>query len=192
MLRMQGTRVFLQEVDLCLPPERISDWSGLKRSKSSVVGQRRCPMEIKRYKYPRSYHLPWSEGATDDDKTLTSADHFVGQEVVVSCKLDGENTSIYPDGHIHARSLDSQPHDSRNWVRALVAQIAWDIPATMRVCGENVFARHSIAYEALDTYFLVFALFEGELSLSWDEVEAYSEMLGLQTVPVLYRGMWDE
>jgi len=149
-------------------------------------------MEIKRYKYPRSYHLPWSEGATDDDKTLTSADHFVGQEVVVSCKLDGENTSIYPDGHIHARSLDSQPHDSRNWVRALVAQIAWDIPATMRVCGENVFARHSIAYEALDTYFLVFALFEGELSLSWDEVEAYSEMLGLQTVPVLYRGMWDE
>lgn len=145
-----------------------------------------------RTKYPRSFHLPWSLGATDDDKTLDSVDHFVGQEVVVTEKLDGENTSIYPDGYVHARSLDSRSHESQDWVRALAGRIARDIPATMRVCGENVFARHSIAYEALDTYFLVFALFEGDLSLSWDEVEAYSEMLGLQTVPVLYRGVWDE
>jgi hypothetical protein len=149
-------------------------------------------MEINRYKYPRSYHLPWSEGATDDDKTLTSVSHFLGQEVVVSCKLDGENTTLYPDGYMHARSLDSKSHESQAWVRALAGRIARDIPTTMRVCGENVFARHSIGYEALNSYFHVFGIFEGNLSLSWDEVEAYSEMLGLQTVPVLYRGVWDE
>ena len=25
---------------------------------------------MKRYKYPRTYHVPWSPGATSDDKTL--------------------------------------------------------------------------------------------------------------------------
>lgn len=145
-----------------------------------------------RIKYPRSFHLPWSQGATDDDKTLDTVAHFEGQEVVVTEKLDGENTSIYPDGYVHARSLDSKSHPSQNWVRALAGRVARDIPASMRVCGENVYARHSIAYEGLDTYFYVFGIFEGETSLGWDEVAAYAEMLGLQTVPVLYRGVWDE
>lgn len=149
-------------------------------------------MKIQRYKYPRSYHLPWSEGATSDDKTLTSVSHFVGQDVVVSEKCDGENTSIYPDGYVHARSLDGRTHESQAWVRALAGRIGRDIPTTMRVCGENVYARHSIGYEALDSYFYTFGIFEGDTSLSWEEVEAYSEMLGLSTVPVLYRGVWDE
>jgi RNA ligase len=149
-------------------------------------------MEIQRYKYPRSYHLPWSEGATSDDKTLTSVSHFVGQDVVVSEKCDGENTSIYPDGYMHARSLDSRSHESQAWVRALAGRIARDIPSTMRVCGENVFAKHSIGYESLSSYFYAFGMFEGGMSLSWDEVVAYSEMLDLQTVPVLYRGLWNE
>lgn len=145
-----------------------------------------------RKKYPRSFHLPWSLGATDDDKTLSSTDHFVGQEVVVTEKLDGENTSIYPDGYVHARSLDSRHHESQNWVRALAGKIARDIPSTMRICGENVFAKHSIGYEALKSFFFTFGIFEGDVSLSWDEVVAYSEMLELETVPVLYRGVWDE
>lgn len=147
---------------------------------------------ITRTKYPRSFHLPWSLGATDDDKTLSGVEHFVGQEVVVTEKFDGENETMYPDGYVHARSLDGRTHESQTWVRALAGRIGLDIPSTMRICGENVYARHSIAYEALETYFYVFGIFEGEVSLSWDEVEAYAEMLGLTTVPVLYRGIWDE
>lgn len=149
-------------------------------------------MATNRTKYPRSFHFPWSLGATDDDKTLGTVEHFVGCDVVVTEKLDGECTTLYPDGYMHARSLDSKSHESQAWVRALAGRIARDIPSTMRVCGENVFARHSIGYEALNSYFHVFGIFEGNLSLSWDEVEAYSGMLGLQTVPVLYRGVWDE
>ena len=112
--------------------------------------------------------------------------------MVVTEKLDGENTTLYPDGYMHARSLDFRSHESQAWVRALAGRIARDIPTTMRVCGENVYAKHSIGYEALDSYFYAFGIFEGDTSLSWDEVEAYSEMLDLQTVPVLYRGVWDE
>ena len=42
---------------------------------------------MKRYKYPRTYHLPWSEGASSDDKTHSLskiAEMFANQEVVVT------------------------------------------------------------------------------------------------------------
>lgn len=146
-----------------------------------------------RTKYPRTFHLPWSLGATDDDKTLSGVDHFTGQEVVVSEKLDGENTTLYPDGYMHARSTSGRTHESQSWVRALAAQVAQDIPEGWRVCGENVYARHSLSYDKLTTYFYVFAIYdENNRCLSWDETVEWATLMGLTTVPVLYRGMWDE
>lgn len=147
---------------------------------------------MKRTKYPRTHHLPWSEGATDDDKTLSTTAHFEGTEVVVTEKLDGENTTIYPDGYLHARSVDGKSHESQTWARALASTVGHQLPESWRICGENVYARHSIAYDGLTSYLYVFAIYDGETCLSWDETVAYCELLGLQTVPVLYRGLWDE
>ncbi|MGC5412734.1 RNA ligase family protein, partial [Streptomyces sp. DT225] len=56
--------------------------------------------------YPRTPHLPWSPGATSDDVRMTDLAALAGTEVVVTEKLDGENTTLYADG-LHARSLDS-------------------------------------------------------------------------------------
>ena len=42
-------------------------------------------------KYPRTHHVPWSEGMHDDDRMIDSMDAFVGQRVIVSEKKDGEN-----------------------------------------------------------------------------------------------------
>jgi hypothetical protein len=42
-------------------------------------------------KYPRTLHLPWSPGLTNDDRQLKSTEHFEGREVVVTVKMDGEN-----------------------------------------------------------------------------------------------------
>jgi len=42
-------------------------------------------------KYPRTPHLPWSEGASEDDIQLINAEMFEGKNVVVTEKLDGEN-----------------------------------------------------------------------------------------------------
>lgn len=107
-------------------------------------------------------------------------------------KLDGENTSMYRD-HIHARSLDSKHHPSRTWVKVLHAQIRFDIPQNWRICGENVYALHSIQYRKLDAYFYVFGIYDDRNHcLSWDDTVEYATMLGLPTVPVLYRGPWDE
>lgn len=147
-----------------------------------------------RFKYSRTFHCPWSPGATSDDKIHPEVESlFAGREVVVTEKLDGENTTIYADGYTHARSRDSKGHPSRDWVKRLAARIGGEgLPETLRICGENLFARHSIAYRALPSYFLVFGIYDGEVCLSWDETVGWCELLGLEPVPVLYRGIWDE
>jgi hypothetical protein len=117
---------------------------------------------------------------------------FGGAEAVITEKCDGENTTFYRD-YLHARSLDYASHPSRDRVRALHAQIAHDIPEGWRVCGENLYAVHSIAYEALPAYFLVFSIWNDRNEcLSWDDTILWAQLLGLQVVPVLYRGTWDE
>ncbi|MCK9429121.1 MAG: hypothetical protein M0R17_03800 [Candidatus Omnitrophica bacterium] len=42
-------------------------------------------------KYFRTYHLPYSPGTTNDDKKLVDDSDFVGKEVVITAKMDGEN-----------------------------------------------------------------------------------------------------
>ncbi len=144
------------------------------------------------YKYPRTKHLPWSPGATKDDVRLLDASLFNGKEIVVTEKMDGENTSMYCD-HIHARSLDSAHHPSRTWVKAFHASIQKDIPEGWRICGENLYAKHSIEYTNLPSYFMVFSIWnEKNETLSWDETVDWCSLLDLVTVPVLYRGQWDE
>lgn len=142
-------------------------------------------------KYPRTYHLPWSDGATDDDKVMADTSNFEGKEVVVTEKMDGENTTMYDD-HIHARSIDSGYHPSRTFVKGLWSEIKHRIPPDMRICGENMYAVHSIVYTQLSSYFLAFSIWNQDICLSWDETETLCQSLGLHTVPVLYRGLYDE
>lgn len=145
-----------------------------------------------RVKYPRTYHLPWSPGRSSDDKVLPDTSIFEGKDVVVTVKMDGENTTMYQD-YIHARSIDSRNHPSRNWVKGLHAKIQWEIPHGWRVCGENLYARHSIEYENLPSYFMVFSIWdEKNMCLSWEDTAEWSELLGLDIVDVLYEGPWDE
>lgn len=144
----------------------------------------------RRVKYPRSYHLPWSPGATKDDRTVPDVSHFEGQQVVVTAKMDGENATLYNDG-LHARSLEYDPHPSRDWLKALHGRIAHEIPESWRICGENLYAKHSIHYAHLDSYFQVFSIWDGLTCLDWDTTCEYATMLGLTTVPVMYRGEWD-
>ncbi len=145
-----------------------------------------------RYKYPRTPHLPWSPGVGEDDLTVWDLSVWEGREVVVTEKMDGENTTLYRDG-IHARSLSSGHHPSRSWVKQLQQQIGYLLPEGWRFCGENLFACHSIFYEELPSYFLLFSIWDDDnCSLSWDETLEWAAMLGLSTPKELYRGNWNE
>lgn len=144
-----------------------------------------------RVKYPRTPHLPFSPGADEDDITIDTVDAFVGKEVIVTEKMDGECTSFY-NNHIHARSMDSGYHPSRTWVQNLHGKIRYMMKENQRICGENMFWVHSIVYTALPSYFLMFNCWEDDLCLSWDDTLLLAEKLELCMVPELYRGMFDE
>ncbi|MFD9357102.1 RNA ligase family protein [Streptomyces sp. NPDC060031] len=141
--------------------------------------------------YPRTPHLPWSPGATADDERTSGLAGLAGREVVVTEKLDGENTTLYSDG-LHARSLDSGHHPSRAWVKGLQGRIGAGIPAGWRVCGENLYARHSLAYEELDGWFYGFSVWDGEHCLDWDRTVRFLRGLGVPSPRVLWRGTFDE
>ena len=153
-------------------------------------------MTNERYKFPKIAHLPWSEGVdTRSDRIWTAQQvqkAFAGKEVVVTEKMDGENTSMYRD-YLHARSIDGRHHPSRDWVKQLHARIAHHIPDDWRICGENLYARHSIAYTDLPSFFLVFAIYnERNVCLSWGETLQWAKRFGLSCVPELYRGLYNE
>jgi len=142
-------------------------------------------------KYHRSYHVPWSEGCTSDDKILKNLNHFCGKNIIITEKMDGENTSIYSH-YSHARSCNASYHPSRNHIKQLQAILAPELPENMKLIGENLYAKHSIYYENLESYFLLFAVQNAEgIILSWDETCEWAELLNLKTVPVLYRGEFD-
>lgn len=141
--------------------------------------------------YPRTVHVPWSPGVGSDDVRGGDLDGLRGREVVVTEKMDGENTTLYRDG-LHARSLDSGHHPSRAWVKALQGRIGALIPDGTRVCGENLYARHSIAYEELESWFYGFSVWDGEWCLGWDETARVLRRLGIPAPRVLWRGVFDE
>lgn len=146
--------------------------------------------EKERIKYPRTFHLPWSPGRSNDDKVLQNTKDFEDRDVVATLKMDGECTSMYSDGYIHARSIDSIDHPSRHWVKGYLYAISHRIPEGWRVCGENLYARHSIPYDSLPSYFMVFSVWSGSGCLPWAETVQFCRETGFVTVPVIYEGLW--
>lgn len=142
-------------------------------------------------KYPKTMHFPFSEGLQNDDRMLSSMNGFVGKKIIVTEKMDGENTSLYSD-HFHARSLDSRHHESRDWVKSFWGTFNYKIPDGWRVCGENLYATHSIHYENLKSYFVGFSVWNEEnTAISWDETLLWFEEFGIDTPKVLYEGKFD-
>jgi len=187
--------------------ERYDHWGNIiqpsgMRIKGELFGQENVQKILKQagmlgqfleyVKYPRTYHISYSENLQNDDKQHPDDSFFEDKEVVVSAKLDGECSSLYTN-YMHARSIDSRYHESRAWLRALHGKIAHEVPKGYRVCGENMYAEHSIRYTHLKSYFYVYSIWdENNCMLSWDETVEWCLLLGLQYVPVFYRGTWSK
>lgn len=149
-----------------------------------------------RAKYPRTCHLPWSEGRSDDDKVLSDDSQFIGKEVVVTEKMDGENTTVYRDGYFHARSIDGTSKPWQSWLHHRVCIACSALPDSWRVCGENLYAKHSISYDGvwptIDWLFQVFGIYnECNECLGWKYTKQMCYDLGLRHVPEIYIGKYD-
>jgi hypothetical protein len=142
-------------------------------------------------KYPKTLHLPWSPSVLTEDKILKNTKCFENKRIVITEKMDGENSTLCFE-RPYARSLDSVNYDYRDWLKALWARIRYDIRGDMRICGEYMYAMHSIPYIDLESYFLVFAIYVGNICLSWEETKTICKSLHLSLVPELYIGRYSE
>ena len=144
-----------------------------------------------RVKYPRTYHLPWSPGMNRDDRQMEDISVFDGELVVITEKMDGENTTWYSD-YTHARSLETASHPSRSYMKGEWSQKGWNIPQGWRVCLENLYAKHAIHYKDLNAYCQMFSIWDDRnVCLDWDETKTWSTLLDIMLVPILYEGIWD-
>ena len=143
-------------------------------------------------KYGRTFHLPTSPGVGNDDKVIQDLTQlYAADEVVFTEKMDGENTTVF-NGGCHARSPDSGYHVSRDWMKAYAAGISPRLSDGERIVGEYLFAKHSVSYIELPSYFLGFAWIVGDEVQGWDETIDRFEELGITPVPVLHRSQFDD
>ena len=147
-------------------------------------------------KYPRTYHLPFSPGATKDDKKLQGDwfNNYAGKEIVITEKLDGEN--------IHMSRTDCYARSDGAPTRSPWSRNIWDTKEGLywkvrplifgsdeTIYGENLYGEHSIHYDKLTDYFYIFAINNGKEWYSWDDVKLIAKWLEIPTVPELWRGV---
>jgi len=141
-------------------------------------------------KYNRSMHLPFSPGTTSDDRIAKSVDPLLNVPVIISEKLDGENCGMTREG-VYARSHAT--FTTSPWsvmVRTLHSVLKNDIEEGTFVFGENMEGIHSIEFENLTSPFYIFGIRKGSTWLSWKEVEEFSFLTEVPTVPVLFKGIF--
>jgi hypothetical protein len=140
-------------------------------------------------KYPRTSHLPFSPGGTNDDRRLSDVDFLIGNPLIATEKMDGSNVCLERDV-VYARSHSGPPaHPSFDALKSLHASLRHLIPNNFQIFGEWLYARHSISYNALPSHLMIFGARDlaGQVWVSWDEVEMWAAELGVPTVPVLER-----
>ena len=142
-------------------------------------------------KYPKTQHFDFSLSISDDDRIIESLWGFEKRRVIVTSKMDGENSNIYKD-YFHPRSVIDDGHPSRSWLKGYIAKFQYQIPDGWRICGENLYAQHSIVYDDLKTYFYVFNIWdENNVCLSYDDTISFCKKLDIVHVPVVYDGIFN-
>jgi tRNA splicing ligase len=144
-------------------------------------------------KYPRTYHLPFSKGLTNDDKMVDDdwEKYIINQPIVITEKLDGSNSCITKYG-VYARSHSS--FTENKWDTNLIEngglydKIKNDLSDNMYIYGENMYAIHSIEYNKLPSYFFMFAYRNENIFETWDNTQVMSIYLDIPLVPVLFEG----
>lgn len=140
---------------------------------------------------PSMKHLPWSQEEARQQKWLTTkeAEEMLDGErgkLVITEKMDGANACITSD-KVYARSHSGEPHrDEWDYLKKRHREeLMHQIGDNVAVFGEYLYARHSIKYEDLPSYFLVFGVYYNGVWCDWSTVKTVADKLGLETVPVI-------
>lgn len=155
------------------------------------------------FKFPHTPHLAWlGEGIPRDDKVLppSEVNALLTGVVVVEEKIDGANLgiSINYDGDLRVQNrghyLD-QPYTGQfeklnAWLAPRVEALFEALIDDLIIFGEWSAARHSLDYDRLPDWYLVFDVYDRKARRFWSTVRrnALAERIGLTTVPNVLQG----
>ena len=146
-------------------------------------------------KYPRTMHLPWSPGASKDDRIASDVSTLLNVPIVISEKLDGSNVSLERNGCFARTHAGAPTHASFDSFKALHASIKYSIEDKVQLFGEWCYALHSIGYTDLPNYLLLFGVryldndgIDKHRWGSWSAIESWAGDIGVASVPLLWTG----
>lgn len=149
------------------------------------------------YRFPHTPHLAWfGKGKPRDDKVLTTSEvrEFLSGLVVLEEKVDGANLglSVGPDGILRAQNRGQylqRPYKGQfsrldAWLTCYELALADALGENLILFGEWLAATHSIVYDLLPDFFLVFDVYDRSVGRFWSTARrnALAEHLGLRAI----------
>ena len=155
-------------------------------------------------RFPRTPHLAvLGTVNVRDDKVMSpqAARTFLEEDVIVEEKVDGENLGLSVlDGRLVAQSRGSYVELGGTsfrglaaWLHLRASRIARELGEDLVLFGEWCAVRHSVPYDALPDWLLVFDVYDHRSRAFWklDERDLLAEALQLARVPRLATGRFD-
>ncbi len=156
------------------------------------------------HKYPRTHHLEGSRlQPGDEDLSQTALDELRGRYVVIEEKLDGANCGIsVVDGKLRLQSRGHYlvgGYRERHWDLLKQWAAVWTAPLErlldggLVLYGEWLYAKHTIAYDALPHYLMEFDVRSPDGAF-WSTARRRALLDGspVRSVPVIWEGVLDD
>lgn len=158
------------------------------------------------FRFPHTPHIAWlGKGKPRDDKVLAvdEANRFLREAIVLEEKVDGANLglSIGSDGVVRAQNrgrylptpYTGQFSRLNAWLACHESALHDALGDDRILFGEWLAATHSIAYDRLPDFFLVFDVYDRSAQRFWSTVRrnALAERLGLGIVRSLGTGHFE-
>jgi ATP-dependent RNA circularization protein (DNA/RNA ligase family) len=155
------------------------------------------------FRFPHTPHIAWlASGSPRDDKVLSRevAEQLLAGEVVIEEKLDGANLgfSIGPDGALRVQNrgqyllppFTGQFAQLGKWLDVHQDRLFDGLTESLMVFGEWCAARHSLDYDQLPDWWLMFDVYDRKVERFWCTTRrnAWAAELGMSVVPCMFKG----
>ena len=155
------------------------------------------------FRFPHTPHIAWlASGSPRDDKVLSleDAEILLAGEVVIEEKIDGANLgfSIGSDGLLWVQNrgqyllppFTGQFAQLGKWLELHQDRLLDALTESLIVFGEWCAARHSLNYDQLPDWWLMFDVYERGTERFWSTVRRneLAALLGVSVVPCVYQG----
>lgn len=153
------------------------------------------------FKFPSTPHISWLGKATAprEDKMLTTAqmDDLLSGEVTVEEKVDGANIGITigPHNKVQVQNRGqylTEPYIGQFsrlnfWIKKHSISLSSHLPSNLIIFGEWCAAKHSISYQLLPDFFLLFDVYDKTEERFWSTLKRnqLASKIGLATVPTI-------